>query len=144
MKKQFVAMVVSAALAVTSFSATPARADEDVFKVLGGLVVLGILANQIEKNKDRKAAAQAPARNGTVYTQRLGPSVKKRAAKRAPSRCVREQWTHRGTREVYGARCMQRHARAQLPQNCLRQNQTNSGPRYFYAPRCLRQNGWRL
>ena len=143
MRNQFAAIVVSAALAATSFTATPARADEDVFKVLGGLVVLGILANQIEKNKERKAAPP-PARSGTVYTQRLGPSISSRAVKRAPSRCVREQWTHRGTREVYGARCMQRHATAQLPQACLRQNQTNSGPRYFYAPRCLRKNGWRL
>lgn len=139
MRKQFTAMVVSAALAATSFTATPARADEDVFKVLGGLVVLGILANQIEKNKDRRDARQT-TRNTTVYTRPVAPKV----VKRAPSRCVREQWTHRGTREVYGARCMQRHARTQLPQACLRQNQTNSGPRYFYAPRCLRQNGWRL
>ncbi|MEM7472874.1 MAG: hypothetical protein AAF340_16100 [Pseudomonadota bacterium] len=143
MKKQFIAMVLSSALAATSLTATPARADEDVFKVLGGLVVLGILANQIEKNKERNVARQ-PARNSTVYTQRIGPPVTRRAAKLAPSRCVREQWTHRGTREVYGARCMQSHAKAQLPQNCLRQNKTNSGPRYFYAPRCLRQNGWRL
>ena len=143
MRKQFVATLVSAALAATSFTATPARADEDVLKVLGGLVVLGVIANQIDKRNDRKAAQQR-ARNTTIHTPRYAPSVKTSRIKRAPSRCVREQWTHRGIREVYGARCMQTHAKAQLPQACLRQNQTNSGPRYFYAPRCLRQNGWRL
>ena len=139
MKKQFAAIVMSATLAATSFTATPARADEDVFKVLGGLVVLGVIANQIEKRNERKAAQQR-ARSQAIHTPRHAPSIKTSRIKRAPSRCVREQWTHRGIREVYGARCMQRHANAQLPQNCLRQNQTNSGPRYFYAPRCLRQN----
>jgi len=137
-------------IVATSFTAAPARADEDVFKVIAGLAVLGVLANEVNKSRDRKRerAAQASRKAhqpAPLYQNHRQANRIKRVnrAKVAPQRCVRERWTHRGTREVYGARCMQRFAKAQLPQTCLRQNQTNSGPRYFYAPRCLRQQGWR-
>jgi len=120
MRRPFLASILSIALVATSFTAVPARADDDVLKTIAGLAAIGILVKVAKDKRDRD-----------------------RRTKVAPQRCVRDQWTHRGTRQVYGARCMQRHARAQLPQTCLRQNQTNSGPRYFYAPRCLRQQGWR-
>jgi hypothetical protein len=153
MRRPLIASILSIALAATSFTAAPARADEDVFKVIAGLVVIGALANAANKKRDREKERARAAQVSRKAQQHTPLYQKNRRATRidraidrarvAPQRCVREQWTHRGTREVYGARCMQRHARAQLPQTCLRQNQTNSGPRYFYAPRCLRQQGWR-
>lgn len=150
MRRSFIASILSIALAATSFTTAPARADEDVFKVIAGLVVIGALANAANKSRDRQRERAAQVNRSVeqpapyYQNKRKANRVKRiNRAKVAPQRCARDQWTHRGTRQVYGARCMQRHARAQLPQTCLRQNQTNSGPRYFYAPRCLRQQGWR-
>lgn len=150
MRRPFIASILSIALVATSFTTAPARADEDVFKVIAGLAVIGALANAANKSRDRKreraAQVNRQAQQPTPLYQnnRQVNRIKRiKRAKVAPQRCASDQWTHRGTRQVYGARCMQRHARAQLPQSCLRQNQTNSGPRYFYTPRCLRQQGWR-
>lgn len=142
MKRTMIASVLSLALAATSFTAAPARADEDVFKVIAGLVALGVIANTVKHNKERKAAAT----RGNGHTGHSGPRHPRRE-KVAPRRCLRTQWTHRGDRQVYGARCMQNNALARLPQKCLRQAQNtrrNSGPRAFYTKRCLRGQGWRL
>ncbi len=147
MRRPILASILSIALVATSFTAAPARADEDVFKVIAGLVVIGALANAANKKRDRERARAAQVNrrveHPTPLYQKNRRATRIDRARVAPQRCIREQWTHRGNRQVYGARCMQRHAQAQLPQTCLRQNQTNSGPRYFYAPRCLRQQGWR-
>ncbi|WP_299193622.1 hypothetical protein [uncultured Litoreibacter sp.] len=145
MKRTFLASILSVSLAATSLTATtaPAQADEDVLKVIAGLVVLGAIANQVKQNKQSRQTVTRTYDsfgNGPRKHQHRSPV---RQYKVAPQRCIRETWTHRGQREVYGARCMQRHANAQLPQKCLRQNKTNSGPRYFYAKRCLRNQGWR-
>jgi len=162
MRRPFLASILSIALVATSFTAVPARADDDVLKTIAGLAAIGILVKvaKDKRDRDRERARTAQVNRSinaqvhnqpTILSNRNAQRHKNRHANRhtqrrtkvAPQRCVRDQWTHRGTRQVYGARCMQRHARAQLPQTCLRQNQTNSGPRYFYAPRCLRQQGWR-
>lgn len=149
MKRTILASVVSLALAATSVSTTPARADEDVLKVIAGLVVLGTIANAVKHRNERKAARvsrnhQQPVYQDPHHHRQHKVHRQHRRAKAAPQRCLRDQWTHRGERQVYGARCMQKHARAQLPQNCLRQARTNSGPRYFYTKRCLRNHGWRI
>lgn len=149
MKRTFIASVLSFALVATSFTAAPARADEDVLKVIAGLVVLGAIAKAVDDRKDRKAARVARSHQQPAYQQPRKHRHQKvlrqqRRAKAAPQHCLRNQWTHRGERQVYGARCMQKNARAQLPQNCLRQAKTNSGPRYFYTKRCLSNNGWRI
>jgi hypothetical protein len=141
MTKNLMAMVLSASLALTSITATPARADEDVGKVLAGiaaLVILGAAANkQKHRNENKRASRHVP-----VETWAPAPKLRKQV-KRAPQRCLRDQWTHRGNRQVYGARCMNRHSNAQLPNRCLRQADVNQGPRRFYTKRCLRKNGWR-
>ena len=145
MKRTFFASVLSIALAATSVTATPARADEDVAKVIAGLALLGIIAHS--SNKDRRHEPAPVARHNNrqggfaaPHVQRIKP---RRAAKVAPGKCLTRQWTHRGERSVYAARCMQRTVRAQLPQDCLRQARTNSGPRFFYTQRCLSRHGWR-
>ncbi|MEM9585034.1 MAG: hypothetical protein AAGA08_18140 [Pseudomonadota bacterium] len=146
MRRTFIASVLSIALAATSFTAAPARADEDVFKVIAGLVVIGALAKAARDHEKRKAARVSRSHQQPVYQKPHRPHKvhrPHRSAKVAPQRCLRDQWTHRGERQVYGARCTQRHANANLPQNCLRQAKTNSGPRFFYTKRCLRDHGWR-
>jgi hypothetical protein len=139
MSKKFIAMVLSASLALTSITVTPARADDDVGKVLAGSAALLVIGAAVKKNKHRKENQNVTRQ---VQPETWSPAPKKRRhAKKAPQRCLRNQWTHRGNREVYGARCMQRHANAQLPNRCLRHAEVNQGPRRFYTKRCLRKNG---
>lgn len=148
MKNTFIASVLSIALAATSFTAAPARADEDVAKVIAGLALLGIIAHSAKKERRHDPAPvmrRSHRHGGHVGTlPRRGHKVSpRRHAKVAPRNCQRSQWTHRGERTVYGARCLQRNAQAKLPRNCLRQARTNSGPQFFYTRRCLRDHGWR-
>lgn len=151
MTKKILAMVLSTSLALTSITVTPARADDDVGKVLAGLAALLVIGAAVNKNKHRREQ-QETTRQTTTHTWSPQPKYKepkhtkpKRHArtKAAPQRCLRNQWTHRGNRQVYGARCMNRHAEAQLPLRCLREAEVNQGPRRFYTKRCLRKNGWR-
>lgn len=145
MTKKFLAMMLSTSLALTSITTTPARADDDVGKVLAGLAALLVIGAAANKSKNRKENQQV-TRRVHKDSWSTAPRVKRqsqRRAKSAPQRCLRNQWTHRGTRQVYGAQCMQRHADARLPQNCLRQAEVNQGPNRFYTKRCLRKNGWR-
>lgn len=149
MFRKSIASLLSAALIATSFTTVPARADEDVIKVLGGLVALGLIAKSIERNRDRDRDKRRKAGTIRPYTAHPhvgtpGPKLRpRRLVKIAPERCLQNTWTHRGTRPVYAARCMKHYSRAQLPHNCLRENQTLSGPRYYYTPRCLQDHGWR-
>ena len=144
MSKKFLAMMLSVSLALTSVTVTPARADDDVGKVIAGLAALLAIGVVVNKNKHRRENQRVTRQN---HTDTWAPERKSRRhvkhVKKAPQRCLRNQWTHRGNREVYGARCMQRHANAQLPNRCLRHADVNQGPRRFYTKRCLRKTGWR-
>jgi hypothetical protein len=152
MTKQFTAMMLSLSLALTAISTTPVRASEqDVFKALLGLGAVLAIGTVINKEKHRKKERRShsnqrkhqPVTKNAPVGQWLKKEDFRNARKVAPNRCQREQWTHRGSRTVYGARCMQRHAKAQLPNRCLRRADTNNGPRQFYTVGCLRKNGWR-
>lgn len=151
MTKQLTAMMLSISLALTAISTTPVRASEqDVLKALLGIGAVLAIGTAINKEKHRKEARQSQrvTRHKQTHTNpAVGQWLKKddfrNARKVAPNRCIREQWTHRGYRNVYGARCMERHAKARLPNDCLRRAKTNDGPRRFYTVRCLRNNGWR-
>jgi hypothetical protein len=141
MSKKLIAMMLSASLALTSVTVTPARADDDVGKVLAGIAALLVIGAAVNKNKHRKENQNVTRH---VQPNTWAPAPKhRRHVKKAPQRCLRNQWTHRGNREVYGARCMKRHANAQPPNRCLRHAEVNQGPRRFYTKRCLRKNGWR-
>lgn len=143
MKKQISAWALSLSLAITAAfgTASPARANEDVLKVLLGVGALVALGAAVNKQKHKREAAQATRSqvqpHGKVHRQ------KRVVRKVAPQRCLRTQWTYRGDRQVYGARCMERFAQANLPNRCRRQADVREGPRQFYSPRCLRKQGWR-
>ena len=138
MTRTLSALGLSLTIFFTSLTATtaPARADEDVAKVLAGLALLGILAATIDANKDEEVTRTRPHK--PRVTPRPVP-----ARKVAPRRCLRDQWTHRGVREVYAAGCMRHVSKVAPPRKCLREARTNSGPRRFYTKRCLRKHGWR-
>lgn len=136
MKRSLTAIFLGLTMIITSISvsAAPARADEDVAKVLAGLALLGIIAAAVDDRNDRKAARAA---------ERAKQAKKERRRAVAPNRCLRDQWTHKGWRQVYGAGCMRHHSQFAPPRACLREARSNSGPRRYYTPRCLQKHGWR-
>lgn len=149
MTRQFIAALLSLSLGFSAMTTAPARADEDVIKVIAGLALLGILVNAANKNKNREVAVEQP--RNQRYTQRAPlrrverhtrHTPQRPVEKIAPRRCLREQWTHRGQRKVYDALCMKNNTRYALPLNCIRTIDTRKGVRKFYAPQCLRGNGW--
>ncbi|WP_298259645.1 hypothetical protein [uncultured Litoreibacter sp.] len=135
MTRQFIAALLSLSLGFSAMSTAPARADEDVVKVIAGLALLGIIASAAKKDK-REVATQHRHRPHHTRPRHAKKKI-------APHRCLREQWTHRGVRDVYGARCMKNNARHALPRNCKRTIDTRHGVRKFYTPHCLRKNGWK-
>lgn len=139
MTRTLSAIGLSLTIFLTSLTATaaPARADEDIGKILAGLALLGILAATIDSKNDERVTRATPHRPKKV-TPRPVP-----VRKVAPRRCLRDQWTHRGVRQVYAAGCMRHVSKFAPPRNCLREARTNSGPRRFYTSRCLRKHGWR-
>lgn len=146
MIRTMIASALSAALLITPVAVTPAHADEDVLKVLGGIAALVILNDVVNDRQDRKVATRQATHRQSIHRQSTRRQVfrHKRHSRIAPRHCLRNVWTHRGTRQVYGARCMQRSVQFALPSNCLRSARFNNGPSRFYSQRCLRQNGWRI
>jgi hypothetical protein len=137
MTRQFIAALLSLSLGFSAMSTAPARADEDVVKVIAGLALLGILANAA-KNDRREVVTQR--RHNPRHTK---PTRQRQVKKKvAPRRCLREQWTHKGKLDVYGASCMKNNARHALPRNCQRTIGTRQGVKKFYTSSCLRKNGW--
>jgi len=140
MTRQFIAALLSLFLGLTAMTTAPARADEDVVKIIAGLAVLGILANAAKDNTREVVTQRAPKPR---HPQPVRKQKVQKARKVAPSRCLQQQWTHSGSREVYGAGCMQKNTRHALPRNCQRRIETRRGVQSFYMPNCLRNNGWR-
>lgn len=148
MTRKFIAALLSLSLATTAMTTAPARADEDVAKILAGLAVIGILSQVMKDKKEQPVVTQHQSRPRDVYPRHRDPnrgarSRHPRDAKVAPQRCLVNQWTHRGNISVYGARCMEQNASARLPRSCERSVETRKGTRRFYSPQCLRQKGWR-
>lgn len=58
MTRQFIAALLSLSLGFSAMSTAPARADEDVVKVIAGLALLGIIASAANDNKHEKVTKQ--------------------------------------------------------------------------------------
>lgn len=176
MSRKFISLVVASAVAVTAFTSAPARAasDEDIAKILGAAATLFILGKAIESHNDgKKSKSKATVKTHSykshsynkshshkkTYTKPKSHSDKRMIRRpqtqkqhirhgRAPlpSACLRTVETRKGTRNVFGARCLSRNYKSarQLPQSCLREVRTNRGWRNAYVARCMQKNGYRI
>ena len=138
MIRKFFAITLSASLALSTLTVTPARADRDVAKVLGGVAALLLLNEALNNRNDGRVVTRSTTNRGVTVRRN-----NRRVVKVAPQHCLRNQWTHRGQRQVYGARCLADNAQFAPPQECLRRANTNGGPRRFFTSACLRNHGWR-
>lgn len=132
--------VTAAAMALTSFAATPARADDDdVAKALAALVGIAIVGKIVHDEKKKKKKKHP----GTVKPRPLPPQVTRDTI---PSRCLREYETSRGWITLYARRCLEKHYlyAHELPRDCKRRVHTYQGKRVGFKPRCLRRWGYRV
>lgn len=158
--RQFIATIAAVAIAITGFSAAPARAGNDelatALAVILGLAVVGTAINK--RNDDRKARQpvyqqpQKPrAQPRHVQPQRghIQPRPLPRQVNRKllPQRCLFNLQTERGRNiQGFGQRCLNRNYQFtnSLPQQCSRRVWTRNGWGYAYGARCLDKFGYQL
>lgn len=162
MSRKFIGAILGAALTVTTFSAAPARANnDDLARFLGAAATLFIIGKAIESHND-KPRARAPAQThpkprpqahqaprpsqhsyGKPQRERANHIARRPAP--LPSGCMFP--VRRGdTRFAMGARCLNRHYTSSrpLPRACKIKTMTRDGHRKAYSVRCLRQNGYKI
>ncbi|MEM9971048.1 MAG: hypothetical protein AAF762_08105 [Pseudomonadota bacterium] len=159
MKRLFgtLAVVVTAMIVAAP---TPVRANEDLAKIIAGIATIAIIAELADRERDREkktaSAVRQPERptwhlqnNGArsprwIEKDRSVRSLTRARSTRLPARCERLVQTPRGTRLVYGARCLEQRFTFsdRLPRRCEQLVQTTRGQRLAYGARCLRRDGW--
>jgi len=156
------------AVSLTFTSAAPVQAnglsEDDVGKLLFGLVATAVIANAIKNNRDEDRGRATVQRKPRVEVQRQQPrSIAPRHTLRnnlrgqpqrrnhraavpapLPRECIRHVDSRHGTQRIFGQRCLTRnYAQADhLPRSCAVRFNTNRGQRTGYAARCLRNNGY--
>ena len=151
--RKFIAFVLATSIAITGLSAAPARANEDVAKIIAGLAVLGILGAAINRDRHRNNYVARSATN-PVIVQPLRPHVHPKprplpprvARYDLPGKCLRYFPAFRDGRNLMGQHCLRnnyRHVKA-LPQQCRVAFWNGRRHETAFKPRCLRQNGYRI
>ena len=160
MSRKFIAAVVSAALLVTTIGNAPARADEDLARLLAtvvGVAIVGaVISNKLDDDKDDRVTRKNPDRDGIIRQARPRGDVIRRAdagafPRRAnryllPGDCLRSFETRDGRTRVFGKKCLQQNYRFtnDLPRACKVKFRANGKKRNGYGARCLRRSGYQL
>jgi hypothetical protein len=154
MHRKFIALVLSAALAVTGLSAVPARAD-DTEKWIAGAAALAIIGLAIheesKKNRKRQAQQQYYYNNSHGHA---GPNIYQPKPqyytnpKLLPQQCKVTRALHGQKIRGLARGCLKRNSVNvnALPQHCeIKIPNLNNGKRQvIYGGRCLRDQGYRL
>lgn len=158
MHRKFIALILAAATAVSTLSAAPARADEDIGKVLAGLAALAIIGAALNDARDdnppvvhRRSHPYPGNSVGRPY-ERRSPVVNPRPLPQRvtrndlPQQCLRRFEGYRGNTRLFGLNCLQRNYRHvnQLPYACRVQVGNGRQGNVGYEPVCLRERGYRV
>ena len=154
--RRFIAVVLAASVAVTGFTAAPARADEDFGKILAGLAAIAIIGAAIENSRDdnvhvvtRQKVRVKPYKghNHAQPHNHDGPrNLPPRVARYdLPGKCVQTFRAHNGTR-VLGLNCLKNNYRhvGSLPKACRLSVDKGRKQRVGYETLCLRERGYRI
>ena len=153
--RRFIGIVLAASVAVTGFTAAPARADEDFGKFLAGLAAIAIIGAAIENNRDRDVKVirrntvrvnpghhHNHNRNKHNHVRPLPQHVKKFDL---PAHCLRK-FPGLGNKRILGRGCLNNNYRhvGSLPQACKIAVDRGQKHRVGYELLCLRERGYRL
>ncbi|OED46046.1 hypothetical protein AB838_21645 [Rhodobacteraceae bacterium (ex Bugula neritina AB1)] len=158
--RKFIAMIVATAIAVTGFSAAPARADNDAAKILGGLALLGIIGAAIKHSNDRDDHVVTRTHNppqshsrgshSQYGNNRQGGHVKPlpRSVRRydLPARCVRYFPRYSHNYPLAAKNCLDRNYgyTHKLPRSCKVTFWNGQQHRTGFKPGCLKKHGYRM
>lgn len=133
MFRKLAATSAAAAVALAGFTAAPARADnDDLLKLLAGAAIIGIIAHESRKDRDRRHTPAPPPAPAPIASITL------------PAQCITTLRTPKGWRGFYYKRCTDRIMNRRLPEACLRELNTETGPQLAYAEPCLVDRGYRI
>lgn len=142
--RRLVAIVAAAATALGLLAGTaiPARADNnDLAKALAALAIVGIIAQQANKNRPRNA----PPVYQPYDPYQPAPQPQPTRAPRVPAACAIEISGNSGTATVFGERCLREEGFTyRLPQYCARQARIYGQNDRIYSDQCLRDAGFRV
>ena len=156
--RKFIALIVAASIAITGFSAAPARADEDVAKFIAGMALLGILGaaiNDARKDDRHVTRTYTPPHNhrhGPKYhthnrhgghVKPLPPSVRRYDL---PAHCVRYFPRYSHNYPLAGKGCLDRNygQTHKLPTACKVTFWNGKHHRTGFKPGCLKRHGYRM
>jgi hypothetical protein len=144
------------AIALTVGTAAPVQArglsEDDIGKLLFGLVAAATLNAAINNRSDRNRQSQAPQETHRPTPGRElfeAPQARRHQGHRAdrilPRSCLRQIETRYGNQRMFTRRCLTRNNifASQLPQSCGVRVFSVNGPRRGYDPQCLRDHGFR-
>lgn len=154
MSRTFIASVLAASLAVTSFTAAPAAAGNDNLEKFllgaGTLLIIGSALSDHDGKVIVKDTRQKTAHDYGYGQKKKYKKKKRKISKVLPRYCLRRIETRHGPVRMFGARCLQRNYRHAdwLPRECMTRVKTRRhGERVVrrgYKPRCLRHYGYRV
>ncbi|MEO9576547.1 MAG: hypothetical protein ABJ263_19830 [Tateyamaria sp.] len=156
--RQFIGTIAAIAIAITGFSAVPARAGNDdlaaALAVILGLAVVGTAINKRKDDKKARQKAYAPKpkvqpRHVQPHRGHIQPRPLPRQVNRKllPQRCLFNVETQNGRSiQAFGQRCLNRNYQFtnSLPNQCGRRVRTRNGAGYAYSARCLNKQGYQL
>lgn len=139
MHRKFIALIVSAAIAVTGISlvAKPARADETT-RILAGIAALALIGAAIRSS--REASVQVTTTTRPTWR----PPKPKVSRFVVPQYCLLPTPRYRGNDTLVGENCLRRYygSTAQLPGQCRATFWNGRKWRTGYDPTCLRGKGY--
>ncbi|MGA9254699.1 MAG: hypothetical protein WBV71_19920 [Roseobacter sp.] len=162
MSRKFIAIVASAALLITAVGNAPARADEDLARLLAtvvGVAIVGaVISNKLDDDKDKDdrvsrrstdrdgITRQATPRGDVIRRAETGAFPRRTNRQLLPGACLQSFDTRDGRYRVFGKKCLQQNYRftSDLPRACKVKFRANGKKRNGYGARCLRRSGYQL
>ncbi|MEX0280701.1 MAG: hypothetical protein AB3N13_05865 [Arenibacterium sp.] len=150
MHRQFITLIVSAAIGVTAL-ATPARAADadDVAGALFGIAALALIGKALsDRNKNDVQFVQPQHHSQPDPVRPIRPRPLPPAVSRydLPGHCMRSFQVNRNRVQLLGAGCLRRYYRQvnSLPYACQFQFNNHNRSYTTYEPLCLRERGYRI
>jgi hypothetical protein len=155
MHHKFIALICSAALALAATSA-PARAQDEVAKIVTGLAAIAILgaALHAHNTRDREVVIHTPVPRPPTppHVPKQPGKVKPRPLPEnlrhldVPRSCMRTAYSQGREVRFLGQGCLNKryHQVDALPRACKLRFPTRNGLRKGFDPRCLRDKGYRI
>ena len=110
MKTKFIAYITAGAIAFTGVSAPAAQAGSggELARFLVGVGVIAIIANEVNKNQNRRVATPPAATPPRDHRRHPHPPRRVVHNPKPPQTCLRQRLEDHGWKKYYSHRCLER------------------------------------